>query len=187
MRIRRVACCLVLPAMSLLCGFLACIGSFYVNTQMAQFVIRGQSMEPSFQNDDLIIVTKYVYAMDEPQRGDIIVFHSEDEQNRDFLKRVIGLPNDVIVMDRGEIFINDIKLDEPYIEEICRRRRCRNRTWTLGENEYFVLGDNRNNSQDSVDFGPIRRDQIIGKAWLRYDGILDWEILDNPDYADALE
>ena len=187
MRLRRITCCLILPAVSLLCGFFACLGVFYVNTQMAQFVIRGQSMEPSFHNNDLIIVQKYTLAYDKPQRGDVIVFHAEDEQNRDFLKRVIGLPGDHIVMNRGEIFINDIQIEEPYIEAVCQRRSCRNRVWDLAENEYFVLGDNRNNSQDSVDFGPIRRDQIVGWAWFRYDDVFDWDVLDRPTYADDLE
>lgn len=146
-------------------------------------MIRGESMEPNFQSNDLLIVSKFAYAADDPQRGDVIVFHAEDEQNRDFLKRIIGLPGEQVMMESGQIYINGLLIGEPYIHELCTRRVCRNREWFLSENEYFVLGDNRNISQDSVDFGPIHRDQIIGRAWLRYDGIFDWDILPNLDYA----
>ncbi len=186
MSLRRLGCCLAVPLLSLICSACACTGLLYINMQTDQFVVRGESMQPTFENNDIVFVTHYVGAYSEPQRGDVIVFHSEDEQNRDFIKRIIGIPGDHIEMNRGIIYINDVQLDEPYIEEVCLWRRCRNRDWYIAENQYFVLGDNRNDSQDSVEFGPIRRDQIIGKALFRYNNIWDWGVLVNPDYDPAL-
>lgn len=186
MSLRRLGCCLLIPLLTTICSACACPGLLYINTQTDQFVVRGESMLPTFENNDIILVTYYADAFSEPQRGDVIVFHSEDEENRDFLKRIIGLPGDHVEMNRGVIYINDIQLEEVYIEDVCRWRRCRNREWYLAENEYFVLGDNRNDSQDSVEFGPIRRDQIVGKAWLRYGNIFDWNLMDNPDYGTVM-
>lgn len=150
-----------------------------VNLSTARFVVEGRSMEPNFHSDEFIIVSRLAYVIGEPQRGDVIVFHYDEATGRDFIKRIIGLPGDLVEMQDGLVYINGEPIDEPYVQELCRTVTCREREWQLGENEYFVLGDNRNASQDSHDFGPIKREQIVGKAWVRYWPPSSWALIDD--------
>jgi len=151
-----------------------------VNLSTARFVVEGSSMEPTFYTDQFVIVSRLAYIIGEPERGDVIVFHYDEAHKRDFIKRVIGLPGEHIESIDGRIYVNGQLLDEPYIDEYCN---CRDKEWYLGEDEYFVLGDNRNSSQDSFDFGPIKREQIIGRAWIRYWPPEAWQIIPHHDYG----
>ena len=119
--------------------------------------VNGSSMEPTLSNNDNLIVDKISYRFKDPQRFDIIVFPFQYDENVYYIKRIIGLPGETVQIGTdGTIYIDGQVLDagEPI---------------TLGEDEYFVLGDNRNNSSDSREpsVGNIHRDQIIGKAWVR--------------------
>lgn len=154
-----------------------------VNLSTARFVVEGSSMEPNFHTGEYVIVSRLAYIMGEPERGDVVVFHYDVENKRDFIKRVIGLPNEQIEINEGRLYVNGLLLDEPYVMDYCRRSFCPNRTWQLEDDEYFVLGDNRNSSQDSHDFGPIKRNQIIGKAWVRYWPLEDFQIIPHHDYG----
>src|SRR5690606_12695251 len=104
----------------------------------------------------------------EPQRGDIIVMKNPDEVGSFYIKRIVGLPGEHVRLVEGVVYINDLPLAEPYVLELCSHNGCTLRDWQLNEGEYFVLGDNRNDSHDSVVFGPIHRSQILGRAWIRY-------------------
>ncbi|KAB2852615.1 MAG: signal peptidase I, partial [Anaerolineae bacterium] len=139
-----------------------------VNLSTARFVVEGRSMEPNFHSDEFVIVSRLAYIIGEPERGDVIVFHYDVENKRDFIKRIIGLPGEHVQMKNGLVYINGEPIDEPYVQALCRSATCRDREWFLGEDEFFVLGDNRNSSQDSHDFGAIKRSQIVGRAWVRY-------------------
>lgn len=154
-----------------------------VNLSTARFVVEGSSMEPNFHTDEFIIVSRLAYIIGEPERGDVIVFHYDETRQRDFIKRVIGLPGEVVELREGRVYINGELLEEPYVREYCRVTFCPNRSWPLGDDEYFVLGDNRNSSQDSHDFGPIKRHQIIGRAWVRYWPPEAWKIISHHDYG----
>lgn len=148
-----------------------------VNLSTARFVVEGRSMEPNFHTNEYIIVSRLAYILGDPQRGDVVVFHREP--GRDFIKRVVGLPGELVEMREGKVYINGKPLNEPYVESLCRSSTCKQRSWQLGKDEYFVLGDNRNASQDSHDFGAIKREQIVGKAWIRYWPLEESSVIDS--------
>lgn len=154
-----------------------------VNLSTARFVVEGSSMEPNFYTDQFVIVSRLAYIIGEPQRGDIIVFHYDETNQRDFIKRVVGLPGEHVELIDGRVYVNGQLLEEPYIEQFCTG--CRDQEWYLEDDQYIVLGDNRNNSLDSADssIGPIQRKQIIGQAWVRYWPPEDWQLVPHYDYG----
>ena len=132
----------------------------------------GESMEPTLSDHDNLIVDKITYRCKDPQRFDIIVFPFKYKENTFYIKRIIGLPGETVEIDEiGNIYINGSVLDESYGREIINADHVGRVEYpiTLGEDEYFVMGDNRNNSMDSrvPEVGNIHRDEIIGRAWLR--------------------
>ena len=135
-------------------------------------LVDGHSMEPTFYGEDRLVVSRVNYLIGEPQRGDILVFNSlvesEAERGIMLIKRVVGLPGDTVDIREQEVYINGEALPEPYIKEPCQISRCREETWILGENEYFMMGDNRNNSRDSRRFGPVPITKIVGQVIFRY-------------------
>ncbi len=139
--------------------------------------VSGSSMEATLSDGDNLIVDKLTYRFSDPERFDIIVFPHETpgEKNSFFnktyyIKRIIGLPGETVYIDHnGNIFINGVKLEENYGLQKIKNPGVAAQQVHLGENEYFVLGDNRNNSSDSrfVNVGNIDGDQITGRAWVR--------------------
>ncbi len=132
--------------------------------------VRGSSMEPTLSDRDNLIVDKISYRFHDPERYDIIVFPFQYEENVFYIKRIIGLPGETVYIDEnGGIFINGELLQENYGKEVILSAGRAAETITLGSDEYFVLGDNRNNSSDSRDpsVGNIKRNQIVGRAWVR--------------------
>lgn len=132
--------------------------------------VKGSSMEPTLSDNDNLIVDKLSYRFNDPQRFDIIVFPFQYEENTFYIKRIIGMPGETVYIDEaGTIFINGEELKENYGREVMLSPGRAGESITLGADEYFVLGDNRNNSSDSRDpsVGNIHRDKIIGKAWVR--------------------
>ena len=133
--------------------------------------VEGSSMEPMLTNGDNLIIDKISYHFEDPERFDIIVFSYEYEDKTYFIKRIIGLPGETVRIDeQGFIYINGEKLEESYGLEVIQNPGIATQEITLGEDEYFVLGDNRNNSMDSRDdrVGTVNRDIIIGRAWIRF-------------------
>ena len=135
-------------------------------------LVDGHSMEPTFFGDDRLVVSRVHYLLGQPQRGDILVFNSlrESELARGvmLIKRVIGLPGETVEIRDRILHINGEALDERYIKDEVCRRRCHDQTWQLGADEYFMMGDNRNNSNDSRSFGPVPLPSIVGRVVLRY-------------------
>jgi signal peptidase I len=130
---------------------------------MQTFVVLMTSMEPNFHEGQRLVVNKAAYFWGEPERGDVIIFDAPNGSDEDFIKRIIGLPGDTVAVMNGNVYVNDIALDEPYIME--------SPTYTMAEREipndmYFVLGDNRNHSNDSHNNWLVSRDSVIGKAWI---------------------
>jgi signal peptidase I len=148
-----------------------------LNLAIPRFVVEGQSMEPNIHTSEYVMVSRIHYVVHDPQRGDVIVFHLDE--NNDLIKRVIGLPGEHIKMEDGHIWVDDEAIEEPYIKDFCYSVNCDNREWVLGPDEYFVLGDNRNNSNDSLNFGPIQRHQIVGKVLASYWPPEYWRIFSN--------
>ena len=139
-----------------------------VNLATLRFVVDGTSMSPAFETGQYLIVSRVHYLIAKPQRGDVLVFHLPLDPERDFIKRIIALPGDTVEFRDTEVYINGIILDEPYIKEACDASACGDSFWQIGLDEYFVMGDNRNHSDDSRFFGTINIDLIVGKAFLRY-------------------
>ena len=131
--------------------------------------VSGESMENTLDNGDQLIVDKITYWFQDPERFDIIVFPFHYKENTYYIKRIIGLPGETVQIADGTIYINGEVLEESYGREVMQDPGIAAEPITLGEDEYFVLGDNRNQSSDSRDpsVGLIHRDEIIGRGWLR--------------------
>ena len=144
--------------------------SFFVVTFVGQRTqVSGESMETTLADGDHLIVDKISYRFRDPNRYDIVVFPYRYEKNTYYIKRIIGLPGETVQIIDGYVYINGALLDEHYGNEIMNNPGQAADPVTLGPDEYFVLGDNRNNSSDSRDpsVGNIKRDDIMGKAWVR--------------------
>jgi len=152
-----------------------------VNLATSRAVVEGASMKPNFATGQLVIINRFAYYFNSPARGDVIVLHNPRQDQEDFIKRVVGLPGETIQIKEGRVYANGTLLDEPYVEEFCTAG-C-DGTWTLDNDHYFVLGDNRNHSYDSHSFGPIQRSLIVGQAWIRYWPLSDFEIINHPGYG----
>src|ERR1700694_2094019 len=133
--------------------------------------VEGLSMFETLDDNDYLIANKIDYRLHAPQRGDIIILRPPTDNSRDFIKRVIALPGEKLLIRDGVVYINGHKLDQPYLPEAWTTFNNYPNDGTDGRvmrsNEYFVMGDNRNRSQDSRIFGPISRDRIDGRAWFR--------------------
>ena len=142
---------------------------FIVNFVGQRTQVDGHSMEPTLSDGDNLIVEKLSYRFRDPQRYDIIVFPYKHAQNTYYIKRIIALPGETVQVKDGEVYINGELLGETYGAEPMANSGIAENPITLGENEYFVLGDNRNHSSDSRDpsVGILTRDDLIGRAWVR--------------------
>ena len=133
--------------------------------------VSGESMLPALENNDNLIVDKISYRFRDPKRYEIIVFPYKYQENTYYIKRIIGLPGETVQIQDGEVYINGKKLGETYgLEPIEQGREgIAAEPIKLGVDEYFVLGDNRNNSSDSREpnVGVLNRDDLIGRAWIR--------------------
>ena len=132
--------------------------------------VQGSSMETTLSDGDNLIVDKISYRFRDPSRYDIIVCPYQYEENTYYIKRIIGLPGETVQIDEdGNIYINGELLEENYGKETIQNPGRAAQPITLGDDEYFVMGDNRNNSKDSrsEEVGNVKRSQIIGRAWLR--------------------
>lgn len=146
--------------------------------------VDGASMETTLYDGDNLIVDKISYRFRDPQRFDIIVFPFKYQNNTFYIKRIIGMPGETVqIDDRGVIYINGEVLEESYGREVIRAENVgrASEPIVLGENEYFVMGDNRNNSTDSrtAIVGNIKKEDIVGRAWLRIWPISDFGILEH--------
>ena len=149
-------------------ALVACITFLIIHFVGQRTVVNGVSMPPTLSDGDNLIVDKLSYRFHDPDRFDIIVFPQED--GRYFIKRIIGLPGESVRIDEdGFIYINGENLQESYGKEVMRDPGLAKDGIQLGADEYFVLGDNRNDSMDSrmAEVGPIVGERIIGRAWLR--------------------
>ena len=133
------------------------------------FIVVGTSMEPNFSGGEYLIVDELSYHLHDPHRGDVIIFRPPVDQKVYYIKRVIGLPNETVTIKNDKVIIkneanpNGFELDESYI----KYQGERNMTVTLGPDQYFVMGDNRPVSYDSRSWGPVSRNEIVGRAFLR--------------------
>ncbi|HLD20599.1 MAG TPA: signal peptidase I [Patescibacteria group bacterium] len=133
------------------------------------FYVKGASMEPNFYDHEYLIIDELTYRFRDPFRGEIVVFKYPRDPSQYFIKRVIGLPGETVEVTGGNVIIyntehpNGVVVEEDYLDESTTGKV----RVTLGEDEYYVFGDNRDSSLDSRSFGPITRDDVIGRVWVR--------------------
>ena len=129
--------------------------------------VEGTSMLPRLENSDRLLINKYVYHLEPIHRGDIVVFRYPGDEERSYIKRVIGLPGDRLRIIQGQVWINGHPLSEPYVPAAFRDDRSLTEI-TIPPDHYFMMGDHRSISSDSRDFGPVDRELIYGKAVFVY-------------------
>jgi signal peptidase I len=152
---------------------------------MTPHEVIGSSMYPTYKDGEYLMANKIVYKLSEPKRGDVIIFKYSETQ--DFIKRVIGLPGDQVMLKDGYIYINGNKLDESgYLDSSVYSNGGEylheGETITVPEEQYFVCGDNRQHSSDSRTFGPIEKSAIKGKAWIVYFPFSNFRLAEHESY-----
>jgi signal peptidase I len=141
-----------------------------INTLTARIRVDGLSMEPTLHSGEFVIVNRLAYRLGQPKTGDVIVFHPPTDPEQEYIKRVIGLPGDEVVISDQQVQVNDSLLVEPYIASPPRYES----SWEVPEGSLFVLGDNRNNSSDSHSWGPVPLENVVGKAVIVYWPPSEW-------------
>jgi signal peptidase I len=127
--------------------------------------VYGQSMEPNLHAGQRLIVEKISYRLHSPRRGDIVVLRLPEQRGNFLIKRVVGLPGEMLEIHDGLMFIDGQALNEPYLDQTMHRSMPARR---IPDDSIFVMGDNRGFSNDSRSFGPVPLDDVIGRAWIRY-------------------
>lgn len=150
-----------------------------INAVSARVRVDGFSMRPTLDDGEFVLVSKLSYKFGEFQRGDIIVFHFPLNPDEELVKRIIGLPGDHVTVTGNQVYVNGQLLDETYIAQA----PLYSGDWTVAEGTLFVLGDNRNNSNDSKDWGLLPQENVVGKAILIYWPPPMWEVLDHPQVS----
>jgi len=152
-----------------------------INAVSARIRVDGASMEPTLQSGEFVIVNKLAYVLGEPKVGDVIVFHFPRDPDQEYIKRVIGLPGDRISIKGGKVYVNGQLLEEHYIAA----PPVYEATWDVPVDSLFVLGDNRNNSSDSHNWGPVPLDYVVGKAIFVYWPPTAWGVVGQTPTASA--
>jgi len=143
---------------------------FLLHITLQSFVVVERCMEPNFQEGERLLVNKMIYHFTDPKRGDVIILHPPFDLEVVYIKRIIAIPGDTVEVKDGAVYVNGTRLDEPYAVAP---------TYTfplteIPEGEYFVLGDNRNNANDSHNGWTVPRENIVGKVWLSYWPLSEW-------------
>lgn len=154
-----------------------------INALSARVRVENVSMKPTLQPGEFLLVNRVAYKLGEPSIGDIIVFHAPGNSELDYIKRIIALPGDEVRVSNGTVFVNDQALYEPYISE----SPDYSGSWQVPPDEYFVLGDNRNNSSDSHLWGFVPREDIVGRALLIYWPISEFTLFNRQEIVQAAQ
>ena len=167
---------------------LALVIFFIIQSVIQSSVVLYNSMEPNLHEGQRIIISKIVYNFHEPERGDIIIFPNPNDPQEEYIKRIIGLPGEKVVITDGVVYIhqaggNILELDES--DYITDPAESDFKGIVIPEDEYFVMGDNRNNSYDSRRGWTVLRDEIVGKAWLSIWPQPEWGLVANHSFAEA--
>lgn len=146
--------------------------------------IKGHSMESNFHDGQYILTDKLTYRFGNPKRGDVVVFKAPPDGHDEFIKRIVGIAGDTVMVQNGHVFLNGKELNETYLPSDLYTSPgsflTESRTITVENNSYLVMGDNRPNSFDGRNFGLITRDKITGRGWLVYWPPSDAKIVKNP-------
>lgn len=149
--------------------------------------VKGHSMDPNFIDGEYLLTDKLSNKFHKLKRGDVVVFEAPINRREDYIKRIIGLPGENITLNGGRILINGRSLEEKYLPKSLRTSPgvflSENLTFSLGPEEYIVFGDNRDNSSDSRSWGPIKKKDVVGRAWLIYWPPKLWGTVPGEEYA----
>jgi signal peptidase I len=148
-----------------------------INMISARVRVDGFSMRPTLEDGEFVLVSKLSYIWGDVKRGDIVVFHFPLNPEEELIKRVIGLPGDRILVEDGKVYVNNQLVNEPYIAQ----PPLYSGRWRVADDHLFVLGDNRNNSNDSKDWGLLPMENVVGKAILIYWPPPMWNLIDHVD------
>jgi signal peptidase I len=162
---------------------LAVVLYFGINAVSVRVRVDGFSMNPTLQDGEYILINRLAYKLGDPVRGDIVVFRFPMDPNQDLIKRVIGLPGESITVQDGKVMIDGIPLEEPYIAA----PPIYNDTWVVPEGQLFVLGDNRNESKDSHEWGFLPLENVVGRAILIYWPPPEWQVITHVTEASAAQ
>ena len=162
---------------------LAVVLYFGINAVSVRVRVDGFSMNPTLQDGEYILVNRLAYKIGNPVRGDIVVFSFPMDPKQDLIKRVIGLPGETISVQDGKVLVNGVPLDEPYIAA----PPIYNNTWVVPEGQLFVLGDNRNESKDSHEWGMLPLENVVGRAILIYWPPPEWQVINHLAEASAAQ
>jgi signal peptidase I len=154
-----------------------------INAISARIRVDGSSMEPTLQSGEFVVVNRLAYKIGEPEISDVVVFHFPGEPGLEYIKRVVGLPGDSVRVTNGVVYVNDEALNEPYIAAKPRYSG----SWNVPEDHLFVLGDNRNNSSDSHNWGSVPMTNVIGEAFFIYWPPGNWGRVSPDGLANAAE
>lgn len=160
---------------------LALVLYFLIDSVLARVRVENVSMQPTLVPEEFVLVNKLAYRLGDVSYGDVVIFHYPLNPNEDYIKRAIGLPGDVITVQNGQVMVNGVVLDEPYI----MAAPIYSNTWTVPEGQIFVLGDNRNLSSDSHNWGFVPMENLVGKALLVYWPLDQIKLLTHPNIANA--
>jgi len=148
---------------------------FLLQVTIGSFKVYGSSMMPNIHDGEYIIVSKASYFFNNPDHGEVVVLHSPRNPKSDLIKRIIATPGDIIEINNSTVYINGTPLNEPYIAEPPKYIYPEHE---IPANNYFVLGDNRNNSSDSHKGWTVPRENIVGKAWVVYWPPQNWRLIE---------
>ena len=154
---------------------------FGIDAAIGRVQVESISMLDSIKPNELLMVSKFAYRNNDFQRGDVVVFHYPNDPTEDYIKRVIGIPGDVIEIKNSVVMVNGTEINEPYIKE----SPIYNGTWVVPEAYLFVLGDNRNHSSDSHEWGFVPFENVFGRAFLIYWPLDQFELLNRMDIVSA--
>jgi signal peptidase I len=152
-----------------------------INAISARIRVDGYSMEPTLHTGEFVIVNRLAYQFGSPKIGDVIVFHYPRDPQQEYIKRIIGLGGDTVRVGGGNVYVNGQRLSEPYIAAPPAYQN----TWQVPKDSLFVLGDNRNNSSDSHNWGFVPMNYVVGKAIAVYWPPEDWGLITHPDLLKA--
>lgn len=134
--------------------------------------IKGNSMDPNFHDGEFLLTDKISYRFGEPKRGEVVVFKAPPDGSSEFIKRIIGIPGDTVMIKSGKVYLNTNLLEEEYLDDSVVTNPAtfaqEGREIKVTQDKYFVMGDNRDHSFDSRNFGLIERNKITGRAWFLY-------------------
>lgn len=146
--------------------------------------IKGSSMEPNFHDGEYLLTDKISYRLNTPQRGDVVVFKAPPDYSDEFIKRIIGIPGDVVSVKENHVYVNGEMVNEAYIPETYNtypgRFAAEGAELTVPTDQYFVMGDNREHSLDSRNIGFIPKDKITGRAWVVYWPLSEFGVIRKP-------